>query len=557
MSKITRFVPFAKKDAKERMVYGYATTESLDSQGEVVKLDAVKDALPDYMKYGNVREMHQPSAVGKTKEATADSKGLYIGVKVVDDAAWAKVEEGVYNGFSIGGSVTAKVDNEITEITLKEISLVDRPANPDAVFDVIKADNLAETTGEKADIEKATEVEVKEDVAPVATQEVEVKAEEEKGALQVAEEEAAAAEPAEEKAEEPAEEAKTDEPAEEPKEEAPVKEEKKKADEPENMKKSVWTADWMIDLACSVMYAIESFKYQEKDTAELEVALSNLKAIAGRELNEDDFTKEEIDKVDAVVALVDLHKAAVADGKIRSELRMPSVDQIASELEKQGVPVNAQTIAGAQEMIAGKMIEKLQKMQQETLNQDAAMSEAAKELKAAGDSLVAQLKKESGHQEMHPFVHYIMKKNDDVQVEEAATASEEVEAPATEEVEAPTEKVDTNFKSNDQADLAKMAGELQKAQDSLAKAMEKISSLESKVKELEKTEVKLPIYGSAVLVDRFAKADGETSEEDKTALLSKMTEVGDQLKANPFNAEIRKQAEELAAQYQRLSRQTI
>lgn len=134
------FVPIAKVDDEERMVYGYATTEALDSQGEVVKLDAVKNALDDYMKFANVREMHQPSAVGVCKMAKVDGKGLYVGVKVVDDAAWKKVKEEVYKGFSIGGSVIKKVDNAIEKMRLTEISLVDRPCNPETMIELWKMD---------------------------------------------------------------------------------------------------------------------------------------------------------------------------------------------------------------------------------------------------------------------------------------------------------------------------------------------------------------------------------------------------------------------------------
>ena len=139
-SSLSFYTPFAKTDDEKRMVYGYASTEAVDSQGEVVKKDALKKAINDYMKFANIREMHQPSAVGKTKQANIDSKGLYIAAKVVDDNAWKKVKEGVYNGFSIGGRIKQMDDNEITDLTLSEISLVDRPANPEAVFDVYKAD---------------------------------------------------------------------------------------------------------------------------------------------------------------------------------------------------------------------------------------------------------------------------------------------------------------------------------------------------------------------------------------------------------------------------------
>src|SRR6516225_340522 len=135
------YLPIAKVDAAQRMVWGYASTEARDDQGEIVKREALEDALGDYMKFANIREMHQLSAVGKAKEAAVDDKGLYIGAKVVDDNAWNKVVERVYQGFSIGGKVTAREPADyktITGLRLDEISLVDRPANPESVFDCWK-----------------------------------------------------------------------------------------------------------------------------------------------------------------------------------------------------------------------------------------------------------------------------------------------------------------------------------------------------------------------------------------------------------------------------------
>jgi len=134
------FVPFTKKDDEKRMVYGYASTEALDSEGEVMTLEALEEALPEYMKFANIREMHDPTkAAGKAKEASIDEKGLYIGAKIVDDQAWAKVKEGVYNGFSTGGKKLEKAGNRITRIRLKEISLADRPSCPEALFDLWKS----------------------------------------------------------------------------------------------------------------------------------------------------------------------------------------------------------------------------------------------------------------------------------------------------------------------------------------------------------------------------------------------------------------------------------
>ncbi len=140
------FVPLEKFDAEKRLAIGYASTPALDSQGEIVKREAVEAALPDYMRFANIREMHQPSAVGVAQAADLDAKGLRIAAKVVDDDAWEKVKQGVYKGFSIGGRVTSRDPADrrvITGLELTEISLVDRPANPEAVIDVYKVFELA------------------------------------------------------------------------------------------------------------------------------------------------------------------------------------------------------------------------------------------------------------------------------------------------------------------------------------------------------------------------------------------------------------------------------
>ena len=135
------YAAIEKIDREQRMVFGYASTEALDQQGEIVRLEALEAALPEYMRFANIREMHQPSAVGVAKEAAIDGKGLWLRARVVDERAWEKVKAGVYKGFSIGGSVTARDPENrkiITGVDLTEISLVDRPANPEAVFEMVK-----------------------------------------------------------------------------------------------------------------------------------------------------------------------------------------------------------------------------------------------------------------------------------------------------------------------------------------------------------------------------------------------------------------------------------
>ncbi len=151
--------PIAKVDAEQRMVWGYASTEAEDDQGETITRQALEAALDDYMRFANIREMHQPSAVGVAKEAGVDDKGLYLGAKIVDADAWHKVVEGVYKGFSIGGRVTARDPADrrlITALHLTEISVVDRPANPEAVFDCWKLSTGPATGGSMANTEATT-----------------------------------------------------------------------------------------------------------------------------------------------------------------------------------------------------------------------------------------------------------------------------------------------------------------------------------------------------------------------------------------------------------------
>ena len=125
-------------------VYGVASTGARDDAGEIVLPAAMRAALPDYARYPALREMHQPTAAGRTLEASVDEEGATrIVAHVVDPVAIAKVRSRTYSGFSIGGRVLARDPGDstvITKIRLSEISLVDRPANPEAVIDLWKAD---------------------------------------------------------------------------------------------------------------------------------------------------------------------------------------------------------------------------------------------------------------------------------------------------------------------------------------------------------------------------------------------------------------------------------
>jgi len=125
-------------------VFGTASSGAVDDADETVTPDAMKAALPAYMRFGALREMHGLTAAGATLSAEVGEDGVTrIAAHVVDPVAVKKVQLGVYKGFSIGGKVLsrdAKDRKIITKLKLNEISLVDRPCNPEAVIDMWKAD---------------------------------------------------------------------------------------------------------------------------------------------------------------------------------------------------------------------------------------------------------------------------------------------------------------------------------------------------------------------------------------------------------------------------------
>jgi hypothetical protein len=145
MSDFQTYMPIVKVDKERRTVTGYASTPAVDGDGEIVTLEAIRDALPKYMDYANIREMHALKAVGVAQEANVDKKGLFLTAKIVDNGAWEKCLEGVYKGFSIGGRKIDKQGNKITELEMTEISVVDRPSNPDCRFAIAKS---AKTLGD-------------------------------------------------------------------------------------------------------------------------------------------------------------------------------------------------------------------------------------------------------------------------------------------------------------------------------------------------------------------------------------------------------------------------
>jgi hypothetical protein len=127
-------------------VYGKATDDSLDIDQQICDGDWLKRAMPAWFKSGgNIREQHSNIAAGVAKEYEAKADGHYIGVLVVDPVSVKKVDAGVLKGFSVGIKNPRVVrdskaaNGRIVDGQIVEVSLVDRPANPNCQLVLAKS----------------------------------------------------------------------------------------------------------------------------------------------------------------------------------------------------------------------------------------------------------------------------------------------------------------------------------------------------------------------------------------------------------------------------------
>ena len=166
-------MPLTKVDEGRRIVSGFASLDNLDKQDDIVTTEASMEAFAKFR--GNIREMHQPSAIGKMisfkeekyfdPETKKFYKGVFVSAYISKGAqdAWEKVLDGTYTGFSIGGRMNKwddaydeksdKTIRVIKEYDLIELSLVDSPANQFAnIMSVEKVDGVNTITGSSADL---------------------------------------------------------------------------------------------------------------------------------------------------------------------------------------------------------------------------------------------------------------------------------------------------------------------------------------------------------------------------------------------------------------------
>jgi len=173
--RVSLSMPINKVDAATRTVSGFASLDNLDSQGDIVTAEAAMTAFERFR--GNIREMHQPIAVGKVVsfdqrplyDATTDKTyvGVYVTAYISTGAqdTWEKLLDGTLTGFSIGGAVidsediydpeTEKMICVIKALELMELSVVDSPANELANILALhkSADSEITATGIAVDVE--------------------------------------------------------------------------------------------------------------------------------------------------------------------------------------------------------------------------------------------------------------------------------------------------------------------------------------------------------------------------------------------------------------------
>lgn len=158
-----------KQEDGTLLVYGKATDDSVDIDQQICDAGWLEKAMPEWFKTGgNIREQHSNIAAGVAKELDSKSDGHYISALVVDPVSVKKVETGVLKGFSIGiRSPRVVRDNKaangrIIDGQIVEVSLVDRPANPNAKLMLAKSDNGSDFTQMEELVETAKGVEMEE-----------------------------------------------------------------------------------------------------------------------------------------------------------------------------------------------------------------------------------------------------------------------------------------------------------------------------------------------------------------------------------------------------------
>jgi len=172
---------FYKLDENDRLfIYGPASAEILDTQGDIIEIDAIKKALPQLLKRARVTVDHKDQIVGEIIDALDKSgqifktevrlptddelskfsklekakEALFVLAEIWNDTKYCSevrkaIEKGQYRSYSISGNVVnsrpCKSDENcariVSDLNLSAVTICQNGANPAAQFDILKEEN--------------------------------------------------------------------------------------------------------------------------------------------------------------------------------------------------------------------------------------------------------------------------------------------------------------------------------------------------------------------------------------------------------------------------------
>ena len=179
---------FKVNEEGDFFIFGPASVEMLDSQGDIIRIDAVKKALPELLKRARVTVDHKDQIVGeivgsfekkgliyktevrppndeelsKFTGLEKEKEALFVLAKVWDDTEYCRevrkaIENGEYRSYSISGNVlnsrpcksSEGCARIVSDLNLSAVTICRSGANPAAQFDILKEDKMPEETIEQ------------------------------------------------------------------------------------------------------------------------------------------------------------------------------------------------------------------------------------------------------------------------------------------------------------------------------------------------------------------------------------------------------------------------
>ena len=141
-------LPAGDDQPRSVTISGYASTNDIDRQGDVVPVSVWEKGMANYLKNPVILAFHNhDNPVGRMVDHRVDSKGLWIKARISSAATnvFQLVSDGILTAFSIGFRIVDAEYNQATELfvvkelELHEISVVSVPANQNTLFSLEKA----------------------------------------------------------------------------------------------------------------------------------------------------------------------------------------------------------------------------------------------------------------------------------------------------------------------------------------------------------------------------------------------------------------------------------